>query len=137
MHTEKAIRFVLLQAGDGGSRNGMKAVKRHKLPVIVSTRHVMCHVINVMNTAVWYTSKFREQSRSTGENILLSISLTLRLCGMMDVQYICCDNHSLMPVRQSIMLYTLNSCSIRCQLHSQHLNKTARKKQHIRVQNIL
>ena len=31
-HTEKAIRFVLLQTGRGGSGNGMKAVKRHNMP---------------------------------------------------------------------------------------------------------
>ena len=39
-----------------GEGNWMKAVKRYKLPVIrkISTRNIMYHRINIINTAVCY-----------------------------------------------------------------------------------
>ena len=35
----------------------MKSVKRYKFPVIrqISTKDIMCNMINIINTAVYYT----------------------------------------------------------------------------------
>ena len=40
---KKEIRFMIIRGLGGGMKNGMKAIKRHKLPVIrwISTRDVM------------------------------------------------------------------------------------------------
>lgn len=56
------IRVLLIlsfMGGRGRRGNWMKAIQRHKLPVIryISTRDVVYNVINAMNTAVRYIGK--------------------------------------------------------------------------------
>ena len=53
---DKEIRFVVTRGRGWGRGNWMKAVKMYKLPVIrqISTRDIMCNMINIINTAICY-----------------------------------------------------------------------------------
>lgn len=105
----------------GQAGNGMKMVKRQKLPFL-SSRDVMHNMINIVNTARSYIKKLNEFFSHHKKKFFY---LVLYLYKMMDVYQIIINySHFRMHVSQIIMLQSLNLYSALCQFY---LNKTERK----------
>ena len=87
-HIVKEIRFVVTRGGEweeGEWNEGGQKVQTSSCKI--STRDVMCNMINITNTAVchvWKLSRINPKSSHYKKKILLSISLILCLYEMMD-----------------------------------------------------